>query len=65
MRVDVFCGGSDQPFVFEVNVEDAGRAVSSLRSGDVFKLEAKTEDIHTVTYFNPSCVDAIQLWGEK
>ena len=66
MRVDVFCGGSDEPFVFEVSVADAGHAVSQFRCGDYFKLESSdNKDGRRISFFNPTRVDAIQIWEEK
>lgn len=67
MRVDIYCGGSDQPFVYEVSVAEAGHAVCSFRSGEFFSLTGKDHDTgkKIVAYFNPNRVDAIQLWEEK
>lgn len=65
MRVDVFCGGSGEPFVYDVSVDRARRAVASFKRGMGFQFEAVLENgAKKVAYFNPSRVDAIQLWEE-
>ena len=65
MRVDVFCGGSDQPFIFDISTAEAGHAVSQFRSGDYFRLESSGKEGRLIAFFNPDRVDAIQIWEEK